>query len=71
MLELTRFKYSNFRAIKMNCPNLVSLTVAITGKSLFTSVNHINVEKVIEMCYVKSLFIDPKCVSYLIVRTTI
>ena len=46
MVELTRFKYSNFRAIKLNCPNLQHLTIAITGKSLFTSLNHIVVEQV-------------------------
>lgn len=43
--DLWIFKYSNFRNIKLNCPNLAHLTMAMTTKSVIHSLNQIKVDK--------------------------
>lgn len=43
--EVWTFRYSNFRAIKKYCPNLVVLHMAMTSVNVITTINHISVDK--------------------------
>ena len=43
--EVWRFKYTNFRAIKYNCPNLETLVLAMTSQSVLASMSSINVDR--------------------------
>ena len=40
-----KFHYSFFRAVKANCPNLVTFALTMTTRNVITTMNHLSVNK--------------------------